>query len=406
MQVIGIILEANPLHNGHAYLFNQVKIKYPNSIIIAITSTSFTMRGEISLINKYDKTSYLLNIGANIVIELPITRTLASADFFCKNAVSALNQFKVDTIVCGSEVDNIFFFEHIYKIINSSEFIKDYEAFKCHHYSKKQEYNKLLSNYLSEEQLSLFNKPNNTLAFLYYKTIKDNNLNISLDLIKRTNDYYENKSSSLIASGTTIRLSLEQNLNVSSYLPFVENLININDSYERLFLLCKYALLNTNVSTNIIYDDKEGLYNYLKTKISSKSFKDFNDFLDFSSSKKLTKNTIKRLLLKLLLSMPINNIDINVNNIEHQYLRILGFDNKGISYVNSLDKNTKYLIFSSINEVKDKIRINNDNKISIFKSILEELKYEELSVNLYYILTNSLINKKNNEYSLPIRKKE
>ena len=67
--VVGLILEANPYHNGHKYLVNQAKLKFPDSPIIAITSTSFTMRGEISLLDKFQKTKILLR---RIIIEISL----------------------------------------------------------------------------------------------------------------------------------------------------------------------------------------------------------------------------------------------------------------------------------------------------------------------------------------------
>ena len=36
MEVIGIICEYNPLHNGHIYHIQKIKEKYPNSLIILV----------------------------------------------------------------------------------------------------------------------------------------------------------------------------------------------------------------------------------------------------------------------------------------------------------------------------------------------------------------------------------
>ena len=52
MNIIGIIAEYNPLHTGHLYQIKEARKKFPNSIIILITNTYFTQRGDISIINK------------------------------------------------------------------------------------------------------------------------------------------------------------------------------------------------------------------------------------------------------------------------------------------------------------------------------------------------------------------
>ena len=60
MDIVGIICEYNPFHNGHIYHLNKVKELFPNSIIILIMSSSFTQRGIPSIINKWDKTEIAL----------------------------------------------------------------------------------------------------------------------------------------------------------------------------------------------------------------------------------------------------------------------------------------------------------------------------------------------------------
>ena len=54
MNVIGIIAEYNPFHLGHLYQINKIKEMYKDSIIIAIVSSSFTQRGDVSILNKWD----------------------------------------------------------------------------------------------------------------------------------------------------------------------------------------------------------------------------------------------------------------------------------------------------------------------------------------------------------------
>ena len=58
MKVFGIILEASPLHFGHLYFIKKIKQKYQPDLLIALVSTNFTMRGEISVIDKFTKTSF------------------------------------------------------------------------------------------------------------------------------------------------------------------------------------------------------------------------------------------------------------------------------------------------------------------------------------------------------------
>ena len=107
MNIVGIIIETNPFHNGHMHFINEIKRIYQPDLIIAVTSTSFTMRGEISVINKFDKTNALLQAGVDLVLEFPFILSTQSSDYFASNAISILNEIGVNHIICGCENENI-----------------------------------------------------------------------------------------------------------------------------------------------------------------------------------------------------------------------------------------------------------------------------------------------------------
>ena len=61
MQIIGIVTEYNPFHNGHLYQIKKIKEMYPDSVIIVAMSGNYTMRGEISVLDKWNKTKNFQN---------------------------------------------------------------------------------------------------------------------------------------------------------------------------------------------------------------------------------------------------------------------------------------------------------------------------------------------------------
>ena len=71
MEIIGIICEFNPLHNGHVYYIDKIKELYPDSLIVCVLNGYFMERGEISIMSKEDKTNCALNHNVDIVVELP-----------------------------------------------------------------------------------------------------------------------------------------------------------------------------------------------------------------------------------------------------------------------------------------------------------------------------------------------
>ena len=93
MNVIGIVTEYNPLHNGHIYQIKKIKEMYPDSIIVVAMSANYTMRGEISVLDKWTKTKLCLENGIDIVLEIPFIYANQSSDIFSYAAIKMLSAF-------------------------------------------------------------------------------------------------------------------------------------------------------------------------------------------------------------------------------------------------------------------------------------------------------------------------
>lgn len=384
MQAIGIIIEANPFHNGHKYLLEQAKQSFPDACFIAITSTSFTMRGEVSLINKFEKIDILLKQGFDLIFELPISLTLQSADYFSLNSINILNMINVDAIFAGTEITDLNFFEKIYNITHSNEFNLIFKEKLLLNNSYKITFSNSLKEVgLSDEEIELINKPNATLVYQYYKVIKENNYNITLHLIKRTNDYYQqNDNNSNIASATYIRENINNLEKISNYIPYTPNFIDLEKTENEIMSLLRFQTITypTNNPFSNINGNIEGIDNYI---MKNGDFSlDYKHLLDSLKNKKYSLNRIRRVLISLLLKLPpIEKLN---------YIRLLGLSKIGTKYLNKINKETKNLIFSSPNELKT-------------KNIL--LEYEILSTKLYGILTKNY-DLYLNEYKLPKKKED
>ncbi len=387
MQSIGLILEANPFHNGHKLLIENAKKNFPNATIISVCSTSFTMRGEISIINKFDKINLLLDAGVDIVLELPVSYTLQSADYFALSTIKILNDIGITDVIVGSETTDLTKLAKFYEIIKSDEFKKALKSIN----NKESSYKNTISNVLKLfdvncEEINEFNQPNFTLAFQYYTAIKDHNFNINLHLIKRTTEYYqENDNKTNIASASYIRKNYYNKVNINKYLPYIPNFIDFREAENNLIKILRFQTLTypfTNPFENI-NGNTEGIGNYiLKNGDFANSYQ---DLLNSLTNKKYSTSRIRRLLLSQVLGLK----NIEFSNIS--YLRLLGINDRGLKYINKLPNSIKKLIFSSPNEVSEKTSI--------------PLVYEIYATKLYGLLLNDT-NYVINEYKLPIRKKD
>ena len=105
MNIIGLICEYNPFHNGHLYHIEKIKAKYPDSILILCLNGLFTERGEISILTKEDKVKIALEEKIDIVISLPVLYGTQSADIFANKAMEILNNLQVINIDNKEEED-------------------------------------------------------------------------------------------------------------------------------------------------------------------------------------------------------------------------------------------------------------------------------------------------------------
>ena len=112
--MVGIIAEYNPFHNGHLKQINMVKEMFPNDIITIVLAGNFLNRGDVSVIDKWDKTKLALEYGVDIVLELPFVFATQAADYYAYGGVKILDLLKASYLVFGSETNDLkIYFDNI-----------------------------------------------------------------------------------------------------------------------------------------------------------------------------------------------------------------------------------------------------------------------------------------------------
>ena len=344
MASVGIIAEYNPFHNGHLYHLKKIKEMYKDDTVILVLSGNFTERGDVSIIDKWKKTEIALKAGIDLVIELPFPFATQSADYFSYGAITILEKLKVERLVFGSESDNLEDIKLIAKEqINNPEFEKLVKV-----------YSKLGENYptaLSKALKDLTNKsikdPNDLLAISYVKTIIENNYNIEPISIKRTNDYHSSNIEDDISSATAIRKTLKDKKDVekvvpSFVIPYLKDLHFIDDYFKYI----KYKII-TEDDLSIYHGVDEGLDKLLKKEIINSN--SYDEFINNVKTKRYTYNKLARTILHILCNFTKEKAK-SFRNID--YIRILGFNDKGRKYLNSVKKDLDIELISKINRDK------------------------------------------------------
>ena len=84
MNTTAVIAEYNPFHNGHKYHLRSARKASSADFILAVMSPSFVQRGEAAVYDKWIRTRAALRAGADMVVELPVVYSTASAESFAR----------------------------------------------------------------------------------------------------------------------------------------------------------------------------------------------------------------------------------------------------------------------------------------------------------------------------------
>ena len=377
--VVGLIVEYNPFHNGHLHHIQEIDRLFEDNIKIAVMSGDYVQRGEPSLINKFEKTKIALSQGIDIVIELPAFYSTQSAEIFAKGSVNLLNKLSCSHIVFGSESNDLDKLKRIGTVSLTKEFELSLKEFLAEGFS----YPTAFSKALFDEKLS----SNDILALEYLKAIKAINPKIEAYCIKREKTGYYDDEKDNFASATHIRkILLDYNKKKEDKLNKIKNLVPefsykileenfgvfscLSDFYD----LIKYNIIKNHSNLKNIQDLEVGLENRLY-KYSLENLK-FEDFFNKVLTKRITISRLQRILLHSLFGLT-ETITERVKN-KVSFVKILGFSTKGQEYLNYLKKSDNYSERKILTSNRNLKEILNEEEIELFN-------FNELCSQIYRI---------------------
>lgn len=368
-KVVGIVAEYNPFHNGHKYQIEKIREKYKDATIVVVCSSSFTQRGDTSILNKFDKAKVALNNGVNLVVELPYVYSTQSSDVFASAAIKILNYLKVDTICFGTERDSI---GDIKKCAITQLDEPKYNEIVREELELGVNYPTALNKALKKLIDIEITEPNDLLALSYVKEIIKNQYNIEIFNIKRTNDFHDIDSNEMIVSASNIRNKLINNIDIKDKVPsdvykILKN-IKFNDKY---FEFLKYKINSENDLEKYL-DVDEGLSTRIRNSIDKSNSLD--ELIQNIKTKRYTYNKISRMLNHILCSFTKDERD-KTKDIE--YIRILGFDEVGQKHLNSIKDNMDIKMLNKFDTSYKALEI--EKRVSgIYSMIISDIMDKEI----------------------------
>lgn len=314
MNVVGIIAEYNPFHEGHAYQIQKAKGQCGAEFAVVVMNGDFVQRGEPAIFDKYTRTKEALLGGADLIFELPVRFGLSSAGDFAMGGVLALNALPFVTHLCfGTETGDLT------PLLQAATFLCDepdsYRTRVKHFVKQGILYPKARSLALAAESglpTETWDSPNNILGLEYCVALQKLHSKIKPFTIRREGQgYHDNDTPALsdFPSATFLREKIrkageKENLSLSDFSSLIGySLLTAKD-------LCRIKDITPDLSDRI--------------RNELPKYREINEFVKTIKNPSLTTGRIKRSFFQCL-------FDIEKEEPVMPYLRVLGMKKEASS---------------------------------------------------------------------------
>ncbi len=347
LDVLGIIAEFNPLHNGHKYLINEAK---KHGTVICAISGNFVQRGDTAIFEKRLRAKAALACGADIVVELPVCYSMSTAQNFALGVVSILAALGCNSLMFGSECGDVDALVKTSEILSSDNFSKALPSYleKGLTFAKARQ--------CAAEDCGapkgILEGANNNLAIEYITAARNINCKMSFKTVKRIGAMHDSGNlSGAFASASAIRETIKTSgiSTCRKYLPI--------EAYE-VFKTADYSDIS-NLETAIISalrskrksdfkylpDLSEGLENKLYSAVRATCALD--ELYEDMKVKRYTLARIRRLVLSAFLGL-----DNRLFMKTPPYIRVLGFNKTGEKHLRAVKPTSFIPVIMRANEIE------------------------------------------------------
>ena len=353
---IGIVAEFNPLHSGHRYLIKCArKLADENhGEVICVMSEFFTQRGEVAIVDGYIRAKEAVRSGCDMVIALPYLGSVAYGDDFARKSIEILAGAGITHLIFGTEKDDVSVFEEIY---TKQQKINE------------EEYKKLLKTGLNHAKINSVlyglesNNPNFSLAYSYYKAIREADLDIKMVPVKREGQGLNSSdiSGEVHLSATAIRHNINDE-KIEKYLSkeMVADLRKeVIASEEALFPYLKYKILSLGkAGIEQIYDVSEGLENRIYE--ATLKAKTYSNLVELIATKRYSNKKIQRVLLHILTNTTKEDYK---ENFSTNNFRVLAVKKHKAAIIREINRDGKISLHSLLNS-KNSMKFEQDIKVA------------------------------------------
>lgn len=324
MKTVGIICEYNPFHLGHRKQFDFIRSHFGGDCaIVCLMSGNFVQRGMPAVFDKSHRAKAAILCGADLVLELPVTCALSSAEGFAAGGVKILSAF-CDYLCFGTESGTEETLMATAKALLSPDFSPALKAQL--ETGKSFPAAREAAMELIGADASLLRSPNDILAVEYCKAILSQGSAMQVLPIRREGSYHDIAADLENPSATAVRRLIEGKHDWKSCIPeaahaaFEGAAVHMLSAGERSIL---YRLRTmTDDEFEALPYGSEGLWRRLMH--ACRSCATLEQILEATKSKRYTRTRLDRMVMCAFLGITAADLAANA-----PYTRVLAFNAAG-----------------------------------------------------------------------------
>ena len=331
MKIVGIICEYNPFHLGHKKQIDRIRAEFgEETVVVCAMSGNFVQRGMPAIVDKSIRAKAAILSGADLVLELPVTVSLSSAEGFAAGGVRLLSQI-CDTLCFGAEDADPDILTAAARALLSPEF----SSLLRMELDMGKSFPAARQAALEQMHLpgSVLSRPNNILAVEYCKAILSQGSSLVPFPIHRGGCYHAQEADRENPSATSLRALMLGRQSWQEYVPdaarsvFADAPMHAIASGERA-VLAKLRTMTEEKFEALPYGS-EGLWR--KLMHASRSCCTLEEILTATKSKRYTRSRLDRMVMCAFLGITREILEEDV-----PYARVLAFNDRGRGVLNSV----------------------------------------------------------------------
>ena len=335
---VGIICEYNPLHLGHRKQIKRIRETFgADTSVVCAMSGNFVQRGAPAIIDKSYRARAAVLSGADLVLELPITVALSSAEGFAAGGVKQLSPM-CDILCFGAETADAQLLMDTARALLSDAF----PPLLKQHLEEGLSFPAARQAALADMGMdaALLASPNNILAVEYCKAILSQGSTMGIFPILREGSYHAEIADESNPSATAVRNLMLYAHNWRSCVPrkarevFEEAPLHSTAAGERAILARLRTM--TDEEFEALPYGSEGLWR--KFMHTSRRENTLEDILAATKSKRYTRTRLDRMMMCAFLGITRETLEMEI-----PYNRVLAFTDRGRSILKDAKKAELYL---------------------------------------------------------------